>query len=144
MVDIVSLYKFKGLWVSTCSDNASNVITSTSQLINNPNFPLYASHPGCICHIINLVCEDFIEGFNYYLKENDDREWVETTDPNNEDTWDVSRSISIGKYDIKSILNDPFDGKATSLVRTITRFRTEIRKNVTKLEKKYMNATVIK
>lgn len=129
LTDIVQEYKFKGLWVSTCSDNATNVINSTSELINNPDYPLCISHPGSICHIINLVCEDFIEGFAYYLKEQNPNKNLEASNGlENDDICDVTSDISLFPNNIISILNDPFDGKAPLIIRRVCRFRSEIRK----------------
>lgn len=48
--------------MNTCTSNPSAVPPTTSELTEDPKFPLFAGHFECLRHVLNTICKKTISG----------------------------------------------------------------------------------
>ncbi|CCE65979.1 hypothetical protein TPHA_0N01980 [Tetrapisispora phaffii CBS 4417] len=143
-------YNSNNVWTNTCTDNASAVLHCTSELTGSPNYPVYAGHIGCLCHILNVICEKTISRISlkddkelekeYKMGKNEEEqeqeqkeEEEEEEEEGKEEIYEIKRIETLKKITINSLVSDPFDGKSTEVLLKLIKLNRELRKSEEKL-----------
>ncbi|EDO18201.1 hypothetical protein Kpol_543p31 [Vanderwaltozyma polyspora DSM 70294] len=127
LVSVCDEYKANDLWTNTCTDNASDILQCSSELVGNPKYPVYAGHVECLYHILGLICEEVIKCICLQDSSSEDSLDAYLTE-------DESNDIPVSsRLDIPPLVSDPFAGRSPTVLAKLIRLGTELKKSEVKL-----------